>query len=146
MLNIRISTSPLDPFTEIERYQKSSLVQGAFGACNVFIGSMRDFNEDAEVEEMFLEHYPGMTDRHLQRIADEAVSQWEISDLLLNHRVGKVLPGDPIVVIAVWSAHRAESFAACRFLIEELKSRAPFWKKETSGKGSRWVQQNTPGI
>ena len=119
-------------------------MKGAFGACSTFVGSMRDFNDDSEVNEMFLEHYPGMTEKFLRRIAEEACQQWKILDLLLAHRVGKIIPGEPIVIIAVWSEHRAESFAVSRFLIEELKSRAPFWKKEKSEKGSRWVEQNTP--
>jgi molybdopterin synthase catalytic subunit len=106
---------------------------------------MRDVNEAAAVHAMTLEHYPGMTERHLQRITEEAMGRWDIIDILVLHRVGELRPGDPIVLIAVWSAHRAAAFEACRFLIEDLKSRAPFWKKERLDTGFRWVEKNTPG-
>ncbi len=92
---------------------------------------------------MLLEHYPGMTDRHLEKISQEAAERWDIIDTLIIHRVGLMMPNDPIVLVAAWSAHRGESFQAARYLIEELKSRAPFWKKEQLEAGERWVEHNT---
>jgi molybdopterin synthase catalytic subunit len=86
-----------------------------------------------------------MTGRYLERIAREAVTRWDLLDCLVVHRVGRLEPGEPIVLVAVWTAHRAAAFEACRYLIEELKHRAPFWKKETLLDGERWVESNTPG-
>ena len=102
--------------------------------------------EGDEVSLMELEHYPEMTKKQLNKMIDKAAEQWPIQDALVVHRVGKILPGEPIMMVAVWSAHRAAAFDACRFLLEELKHRAPFWKKEqlTSGT-SRWVDKNTDG-
>jgi molybdopterin synthase catalytic subunit len=102
---------------------------------------MRDFNEGDAVSAMYLEHYPEMTTAHLQKIAAEAQHKWEIEDLLMIHRYGQIEPNDTIVLLAVWSAHREAAFAACRYLIEELKTRAPFWKKETllADNSARWV-------
>jgi molybdopterin synthase catalytic subunit len=105
---------------------------------------MRDFNDDRAVQAMTLEHYPGMTEKHLRRIRDEALRRWDILDALIIHRVGEVRPNDPIVLVAVWSAHRTPAFDACRYLIEELKTRAPFWKKETSPESAQWVEHNSP--
>ena len=95
---------------------------------------------------MTLEHYPGMTEKHLAAILDEARGRYALIDALIVHRVGRILPTDPIVLTAAWSAHRKDAFEACRFLMEALKSRAPFWKKETlADGGERWVEKNTPG-
>ncbi|MBL8249001.1 MAG: molybdenum cofactor biosynthesis protein MoaE, partial [Candidatus Competibacter sp.] len=105
----------------------------------------RDFNDGDTVQEMTLEHYPGMTERHLQRIVESAAREWPLLDALLIHRIGALQPNDPIVLAAVWSAQRAEAFAACRFIMEELKSKAPFWKRERTAAGPRWVAHNTPG-
>lgn len=104
---------------------------------------MRDFNDGARIHAMTLEHYAGMTERHLAGICREASERWSIFDVLIVHRTGEVRPGDPIVLVAVWSAHRAAALEACRFLIEDLKTRAPFWKKETLDAGARWVEKNT---
>jgi molybdopterin synthase catalytic subunit len=105
---------------------------------------MRDLNEGAEVKGMTLEHYPEMTRRHLERVAAEARARWALEDVLVVHRHGDLAPGDPIVLVAAWSAHRGAAFEACRYLIEELKHRAPFWKKEQGPAGERWVERNTP--
>ncbi|MGD9601503.1 MAG: molybdenum cofactor biosynthesis protein MoaE [Gammaproteobacteria bacterium] len=118
---------------------------GAVGATATFVGTMRDFNEGDTVRAMTLEHYPGMTERHLEDICADARRRWTLLETLVVHRIGDILPGDPIVLVAVWSAHRAEAFEACRFIMEDLKSRAPFWKKETLAGGTRWVSGNTPG-
>jgi molybdopterin synthase catalytic subunit len=145
-VRIEVRAQAFDPWVEIGRYQTSVLSQQSrYGATAVFVGTMRDVNEAAAVHAMTLEHYPGMTERHLQRITEEAMGRWDIIDILILHRVGELRPGDPIVLIAVWSAHRAAAFEACRFLIEDLKSRAPFWKKERLDMGFRWVEKNTPG-
>jgi len=100
---------------------------------------------------MFLEHYPGMTEKHLEKIVQAAKEQWEILETLVIHRVGELLPNDPIVLVAVWSAHRKDAFEASRFIMEDLKSKAPFWKKESlestgqTAEKNRWVQKNTSG-
>ena len=93
---------------------------------------------------MTLEHYPGMTEQHLRRISEEAKQRWDIIDSLVIHRIGEVWSNEAIVLVAVWSAHRAAAFDACRYLIEELKTRAPFWKNERSEQVTRWVEHNTP--
>lgn len=142
-MKVALAPAALDPWAEVSAHQQS-LRPGAFGATAVFVGTMRDFNDGEAVEGMFLEHYPGMTEAHLERIAAEALARWDLLDVLVVHRVGEIAPGEPIVVTAAWSAHRGEAFAACRYLMEELKSRAPFWKKERLREGERWVAFNTP--
>ncbi|MGH8581524.1 MAG: molybdenum cofactor biosynthesis protein MoaE [Gammaproteobacteria bacterium] len=145
-MQIEIRTGPFDPLAEVQRHRCERLGMGTeHGATAIFIGTMRDFNEDQRVQAMTVEHYPGMSERHLQQIAQQASTRWPIGDLMILHRVGVLQPGDPIVLVAVWSAHRAAAFDACRFLIEDLKSRAPFWKKEVLAQGERWVETNTAG-
>ncbi len=144
-MKIDITDRPFDPWQCIQTHQRDALEPGSHGAMTVFVGSMRDFNEGDEVQAMELEHYPGMTERFLQRLADEAGQRWSLLDLLIVHRVGYLQPGDPIVLVAVWSAHRLDAYEANRFLMEALKSRAPFWKKEQTSCGPRWVEKNTPG-
>jgi molybdopterin synthase catalytic subunit len=97
------------------------------------------------VQGLFLEHYPGMTEACLENISREAARRWNLIDVLIVHRVGELRPGEPIVLVAVWSAHRKAAFEASRYVMEELKSRAPLWKKEQLAGGSRWVEKNTPG-
>lgn len=122
------------------------MLAGKFGATSVFVGSMRDFNQGDGVDSMYLEHYPGMTEKQLRRIVEQAQSQWRILESLVIHRVGLVKPEDALVVVAVWSAHRGDAFDASRFIMENLKSRAPFWKKERLASGAeRWVDKNTDG-
>ncbi len=144
-MKIALLETPLDPWQAVEAYQRELDAAGKFGATSVFVGTMRDFNEGEAVQAMTLEYYPGMTERHLEQISADAAQRWEILDSLIVHRVGTIAPADPIVVVAVWAAHRAAAFDACRFLMEELKSRAPFWKKESLAEGERWVEHNTPG-
>lgn len=115
------------------------MAPGSFGATAVFVGTMRDFNQGDTVERLFLQYYPGMTERELEKIVSEARSQWDLLDALVVHRVGEIYPGEPIVLVAAWSAHRGPAFDACRYLMEALKSRAPFWKKETLPGKERWV-------
>jgi len=143
---IELREQPFNPWQELLGYSDSLRVKkGKYGASAVFVGTMRDFNESNHIESMFLEHYPEMTTRYLNKILDETKKRWDILDSLILHRVGNLVPDDTIVLIAVWSAHRNEAFDACRYIIEELKHRAPFWKKEThEDHSSRWVTSNTP--
>lgn len=142
-MKIELRANGFEPYAELAQYQQLALPVGSYGASSCFVGTMRDFNQGDEVAGMELEHYPGMTDRFLERIAVEAMSHWALLDVLVIHRYGRVLPGDPIVLIGVWSAHRGAAFEACRYIIEELKHKAPFWKRETVGDNSRWVEANT---
>lgn len=147
MNTIEIVESVFSPWKAIEDFQATHLAGKAdFGATASFIGTMRDFNEDDDVSSMVLEHYPGMTELQLESLVEKAYSQWPLLHTLIIHRVGEINPGEPIVLVAVWSAHRAAAFDGSRFLMEQLKSTAPFWKKEALTDGSeRWVEKNTKG-
>ena len=143
---VTILDHAFDPWQFLAEYQnRGTLVAGQYGATAVFIGTMRDFNQDESVQGMLLEHYPGMTESYLNEISREAVRRWKLLDSLIVHRVGELGPGEPIVLVAVWSAHRKAAFDASRYLMEELKSKAPFWKKEKLKESARWVERNTPG-
>ena len=144
-MHIDIRPSAFEPYQEVQAYQAKMQAAGQYGATAVFVGSMRDFNEGDDVQGMELEHYPGMTENYLTMISQAAGQRWSIIDSLIIHRVGELKPDDPIVLVAVWSAHRKDAFEASRFLMEELKSNAPFWKKEILADGDRWVEHNTPG-
>lgn len=142
---VLIKPESFDPI-EVQKFHAAKLGAGSFGATASFVGTMRNFNDGDDVTGMMLEHYPGMTEKELEAVIQDAKSKWDIQEALIVHRVGDIAPGEPIVLTAVWSAHRAAAFDACRFLMEALKSRAPFWKKETLKDGShRWVERNTPG-
>jgi len=146
-MSVSLRDAPFDPWAELAAHERTRFAsRGAFGACASFIGTMRDLNEGDTVTAMTLEHYPGMTERHLEAICADAHARWDLLDTLVIHRVGRLEPGDPIVLVAAWSAHRAEAFTACRHIMEDLKSKAPFWKKETTADGERWVARNTDGI
>ena len=146
-MTIRISDTSFDPYAELRRHQDElHSAQGKFGATVSFVGTMRDFNDDEVVHAMTLEHYPGMTEKHLECIVAEAKQRWDIIDALIVHRVGAIQPNEPIVLVAVWASHRAPAFEAGRYLIEELKTRAPFWKKEARPQAARWVEHNTPAV
>ena len=140
---VEIKETAFEPYQCLLDYQQKANFAGKFGATAVFVGSMREFNQGDDVEMMELEHYPGMTEKYLEKISIEAAKKWDILDALIIHRVGVMQPNDPIVLVAVWSAHRAAAFDASRYLMEELKSRAPFWKKEAITDGERWVEKNT---
>lgn len=144
-MKIEIRDAPFDAWVELQSYQRR-LSPGSFGATAMFIGSMRDFNEGDNISKMTLEHYSGMTEQHLISFTKKILVENDVEDILLLHRVGEIVPGESIVLVAVWSAHRADAFEACEKLVEELKSQAPFWKKEhlTDGQ-SRWVEHNTAG-
>lgn len=141
-----ITDSLLDPWGVLaDQERRLHLAEsGKIGAAAVFVGTMRDFNEAADITGMELEHFPGMTEKYLQKIVEEAIVRWKLNDALIVHRVGPVAVDDSIVLVAAWSARRAAAFDAARYLIEELKSRAPFWKKERFGSGDQhWVESNT---
>ena len=110
------------------------------GAVASFVGVVRDLNDASRVSTLTLEHYPGMTEKALSQIVDDTKQRWDIVDALVIHRVGELKPRDQIVLVAVTSAHRGESFAACQFIMDYLKTRAPFWKKELTPEGERWVE------
>ncbi|GMR16143.1 MAG: hypothetical protein BMS9Abin31_0452 [Gammaproteobacteria bacterium] len=144
-MQIKLIQDDFEPLTELQEYQQQLLhLHGKYGAMANFIGTMRDYNEDKKTTKMFLEHYPGMTEKQLEKIANEATTKWPILDCMVLHRVGMIKPNDAIVLVAVWSAHRAAAFDACRFIMEQLKTRAPFWKRETTASGKHWVEKNTP--
>lgn len=145
MVSVEVRSEPFEPWAALQQYEDGLDAAGQFGATAVFVGTMRDFNEGDEVRGMFLEHYPGMTERELEKIVTAAQQQWSLLDALVIHRVGELNPADPIVLVAVWSAHRREAFEACRHIMELLKSQAPFWKREQLAEGSRWVEKNTDG-
>lgn len=109
------------------------------GAIASFVGLVRDLNENAAVSEMTLEHYPGMTEKALTEIEEKARKRWDIIDALVIHRIGALKPTDQIVLVAVSSAHRHDAFAACEYIMDYLKTLAPFWKKEQTPEGARWV-------
>jgi len=145
-MRVEIREQPFDPWHEVPAHQLRAVPAGRYGATAVFVGTMRDFNEGEGVRGMTLEHYPGMTERYLEKISAEAAGRWDLLDSLIIHRVGELNPDDPIVLVAVWAAHRKDAFEASRWLMEELKSRAPFWKKERlADDRERWVEKNTAG-
>lgn len=113
------------------------------GANSVFIGRMRNSNQGQNVSEMFMEHYPGMTEKQLEKITATAASKWPLQHCIVRHRYGSIHPGDDIVLVATWSEHREAAIRSCEYIIEELKSRATFWKKETLAQdgSTRWVDR-----
>jgi molybdopterin synthase catalytic subunit len=144
-VKIELRNSSFDSFQELVEYRQTHSKTSDYGACSTFVGRMREYNEGDRVLAMHLEHYPGMTENQLEEIVAEVCKTYEILNGLLLHRIGKVHPGEDIVVVAVWSTHRKDAFVACREIMEALKSTAPFWKKETLAEGNRWVKNNTPG-
>jgi molybdopterin synthase catalytic subunit len=135
---IRVQTAAFDGGAELNALHAAN--QGV-GAVAGFVGYVRDFNDGADVAGMFLEHYPGMTERALEKIVAEARERWPVLNVCLIHRVGELAPGDPIVFVGVASAHRDAAFDACRFIMDYLKTRAPFWKRELTPGGDRWVDE-----
>lgn len=133
---VRVQEADFDLNSELTTLRAGDARIGALAS---FVGLVRDINDGAGVSEMTLEHYPGMTEKALEAIVDEAKTRWEIYGALVIHRVGPLKPCDQIVLVAVTSAHRGEAFAACEFIMDYLKTRAPFWKRETTPEGARWV-------
>ena len=136
-MRVRVQTQDFDAGAEIAALRRANPKVGAVAS---FIGVVRDVNDGDAVRDMTLEHYPGMTERALEKIVAEAKSRWDIIDVLVVHRVGRLAPTDQIVLVVVTGAHRGEAFAACEFVMDYLKTRAPFWKKEQTGAGARWVE------
>ncbi|MBK7415596.1 MAG: molybdopterin synthase catalytic subunit MoaE [Dechloromonas sp.] len=135
-MTVRIQEADFDLGSELAALRAGDARVGALAS---FVGLVRDINDGSSVSEMTLEHYPGMTEKALEEIVCEAKSRWEIYDSLVIHRVGPLRPCDQIVLVAVTSAHRGEAFAACEFIMDYLKTRAPFWKREATPEGARWV-------
>lgn len=148
-MKVFITKETLDPYKEVMEYEKNSLPVGKHGGVVTFVGTMRDFNDGQDVRAMNLDYYPGMTEYHIERVCQEAMDEWDIMDCMVGHRVGEMVPTDPIVLVAVWSAHRKDSFDACRYIINYLKESAPFWKCEVTTAGQKhWVEKNSedPGV
>ena len=135
-MTVRITTEDFDAGREIAALRGNDRRVGAIAS---FIGTVRDVNEGASVSAMTLEHYPGMTEKALDAIVEEARGRFDIYEALVIHRVGDLEPCDQIVLVAVTSAHRGDAFDACRFIMDYLKTRAPFWKREATPDGARWV-------
>jgi molybdopterin synthase catalytic subunit len=133
---IKIQENDFDISAEIAALRKGD---PRVGAVVTFLGTVRDMNDGSQVKGMTLEHYPGMTEKALQDILDQAKARWDIYQTLVIHRVGPLLPEDQIVLVAVSSAHRGDAFSACEFIMDYLKTLAPFWKKEDTPEGARWV-------
>ena len=133
---IRVQKAPFDTSWEIQQLSQTGT---DIGAVVSFTGFVRDFNEKPEVTALTLEHYPGMTEQALEQIAQQAQERWRIKGLRIIHRVGRLQPGDPIVLVVTASAHRQDAFDACNFMMDFLKTRAPFWKKEHTADGDYWV-------
>lgn len=128
-----------EPFNVESETQWLTSDRTDIGATVTFVGYVRDFNERPDVLALTLEHYPGMTEKALNQIIDEAALRWPLNGISVIHRIGKMMPGDPIVMVLVASAHRQAAFDACHFLMDYLKTRAPFWKKEHTASGDYWV-------
>ncbi len=136
-MEVRVQSADFDAGAEIAALRAGDARVGAVAS---FIGTVRDVNEGATIATMTLEHYPGMTEKSLQAIVDEAKARFDVFRVLVIHRIGELAPADQIVLVAVTSAHRGDAFDACRFIMDYLKTQAPFWKKESTPRGSRWVE------
>jgi molybdopterin synthase catalytic subunit len=136
-MTVRIQTADFDVGVEIAALRRNNPKVGAVAS---FVGVVRDVNEGDAVAEMTLEHYAGMTEKAIEEIIVQAKGRWDVLDALVIHRIGTLKPTDQIVLVVVTSAHRGDAFAACEFIMDYLKTRAPFWKKEQAGKGARWVE------
>ncbi|MEK1941764.1 MAG: molybdopterin synthase catalytic subunit MoaE [Pseudomonas sp.] len=134
---IRVQTAAFDPGLELNAMHAAN---AGVGAVVSFVGYVRDFNDGKDVSGMFLEHFPGMTEKALGKITDEAGQRWPLLNVEVIHRIGRLEPGEPIVFVATTSAHRQAAFDACAFIMDYLKTRAPFWKQEDTPDGPRWVE------
>lgn len=136
-MTVRVQTQDFDVGFEISQLRNAHKDAGAVVS---FVGQVRDINEGDSVSQLTLEHYPGMTEKALEAIVDQAKTRWNIFDALVIHRVGTLKPMDQIVLVAVSGAHRGEAFKACEFIMDYLKTEAPFWKKEVTPSGERWIE------
>ncbi len=134
---IRVQTEDFDIGAEISRMTAGKTEIGGLAS---FVGLVRDYAGDEKISSMTLEHYPGMTEKQLSRLEDEARERWDLQDVLIIHRYGPLNPGDRIVLVATASAHREASLESCQFLIDWLKTKAPFWKLEDRESGAKWVE------
>ena len=139
-MTVRVQTADFDLTSEVVALRARNPKIGAV-AC--FVGTVRDLNDGSAVEALELEHYPGMTEKALETIVESARERWPGTDVLIVHRVGKLVPLDQIVLVATTSAHRGDAFASCEFVMDYLKTQAPFWKKEKTEQGERWVDART---
>jgi molybdopterin synthase catalytic subunit len=139
-MKIAIQIEDFDVSTELDLLRKGL---PGIGGINLFVGTVRDSHLGDEVATMELEHYPGMTEKSLQDIVEQAKERWDVLNATIIHRVGKLFPMDQIVLVAVASTHRGDAYAACEFMMDYLKTSAPFWKKEHTPAGSRWVDART---
>ena len=137
MPTVRVQESDFDTGRELDAMTRGRTDVGAMAS---FVGLVREANDGSKVDAMTLEHYPEMTRKALEDICTQAHSRWDLIDTLVIHRVGRLVPGDRIVLVGVTSAHRGEAFAACEFIMDFLKTRAPFWKREETPQGARWVE------
>jgi molybdopterin synthase catalytic subunit len=135
---IRVQTEDFDPGAELELLRGNCA--GKAGAVVSFTGLVRDLNDGTTISQLTLEHYPGMTEKALADIETKARERWKLVDAIIIHRVGPLLPNDRIVFVAAASAHRKDAFRACEYLIDTLKTEAPFWKHEDTPAGKRWVE------
>ena len=133
---ILVQQAPFDQQLEYAALRSSDL---SVGAVVTFVGTVRDVNNDDAVQALHLEHYPGMTEKELKKILDEACARWQVLAATVIHRVGDLLPGDEIVFVGVASQHRGDAFQACEFIMDFLKTQATFWKKEATSRGERWL-------
>jgi molybdopterin synthase catalytic subunit len=136
-VTVRIQTANFDVSAEIAALRRN---KPKIGAVASFIGIVRDVNDGGTIAEMTLEHYPGMTERAIEEIIDQARARWNVLDALVIHRIGLLKPMDQIVLVVIAAGHRGDAFAACEFIMDYLKTRAPFWKKEQAATGARWVE------
>ena len=135
-VRIRVQAEPFDTGSEIARLHEDAPGVGAVAS---FLGVVRNENDERSGGSMLLEHYPGMTERAIEHIVRDARSRWPLAAVTVIHRVGPLSPGDPIVLVAAASSHRGDAFEACEFIMDFLKTKAPFWKKESTSGGERWV-------
>lgn len=134
---IRVQTEDFDVGAEMQLFRQTCA--GRAGAITTFVGLMRDYHHEQSVSRMELEYYPGMTEKAFKQLEAEALKRWELQQILIIHRVGVLKPADQIVLVMVASAHRKAAFEACEYLIDQLKTRVPLWKKETREDGAHWV-------
>ena len=137
MHRVRVQEADFDAGRELDAMTRDRTDVGALAS---FVGLVRDENDGSAVRSMTLEHYPGMTEKALEDICAQAAGRWRLVDVLVIHRVGALRPGDRIVLVGVTSSHRGDAFAACEFIMDYLKTRAPFWKREETPQGARWVE------
>jgi len=134
---VRVQEADFDTGRELEALTTGRADVGALAS---FVGLVREENDGSTVRGMSLEHYPGMTEKALEDICAQAMQRWQLIDALVIHRIGTLRPGDRIVLVGVTSAHRGDAFEACEFIMDYLKTRAPFWKREETPQGARWVE------